>query len=458
MSAKLKKYGIKFLLLLLDALKTVGRVIRLLLRALSVPFALLWKLIVRRLVFLIYRLLLRAKLVAGGTLPPVRRRFFAVFSHRYVVHIAIAVIAVFVVTSNLYAHGTDLGQASAQSMFNSLVNVEPSDYSSPDSSDVNAESQLNRVPVDGSATGSNPVTPLVIEIEPYLYDQSGVLKPHSLPGTDVGSELSDTGEAPVSASEPKTYTIENGDTISGIAQKFGISVNTVLWANGMTARSLLKVGRTLTILPVSGVLHTVKKGETLGGIAKRYGADLDEVLAANRIASAGQIRIGQNLIVPGGQPPAPVIRQVAPTPPSTLGNVRDVFLPPPTGVVGQGAEAGRLAWPTDQHLINQYFHNGHPGIDINGNLSNHTYAADDGIVTYAGWNSGGYGNMILIDHGNGMITRYGHHSKLYVKVGDQVTKGQVIGQIGSTGHSTGPHLHFELYVNGKRANPLSYYR
>jgi len=457
MPTPLKKYFIKFLLFLLDAVKAIGRVLLVLLKSLTVPFVFLWKLFVRRLVFLGYRLLLRARLAASGVLPPVRRTFFSIFGHRYVVHAAVALIAVFVATSNLYAQGTDLGQSSAQALFVDLLNVPSGDYSSPDSADVNAESQLNTV-LEGSAT-STPAAAIppvaATQEEPLTYDQSGVAMPRAVPGTDTG--ITDQGEEKILISKPTTYTIQSGDTVSGIAKKYGISVNTILWANDLTARSTLRLGQELTILPVTGVLHTVKKGETLGAIAKQYDTDLDKILAANRVQSASQIRIGETLVIPDGKPPV-AVRQAAPRPPPVLGNVRDVFKPPPEGVAGQAAASGKLAWPTDQHLINQYFHTGHPGLDINGNLSNHTYATDDGIVTFSGWNSGGYGNMILIDHGNGMVTRYGHHSKLYVKVGDHVTKGQVIGQIGSTGHSTGPHLHFELYVNGRRVNPLGYYK
>lgn len=455
MPTTLKKYLVKFLLFLLDALKAIGRVLPVLLKSLAAPFMFLWRLFLRRLVFFAYQLLLRAKLAASGMLPPVRRTFFAIFGHRYVVHAAVALIAIFVATSNVYARGADLGQSSAQALFLDLFNVSSGDYTSPDSQDVNAESQLDAL-LEGSATSSPATTSMQARValeEPLTYDQSGVAVPHAIPGTDTGIV-----EEPILISKPTTYTIQGGDTVSGIAKKFGISVNTILWANGMTARSVLKVGRDLTILPVSGVLHAVKKGETLGAIAKQYGTDIDKILAANRVRSASQIRIGESLVIPDGKPPASAVRQVAPAAPARLGDIRDVFKAPPEGVAGQAAIEGKLVWPTDQHLINQYFKSRHPGLDLNGNLSNHTYAVDDGIVTFSGWNSGGYGNMILIDHGNGMVTRYAHHSKQYVGVGDHVAKGQVIGQIGSTGRSTGPHLHFELYVNGRRVNPLSYYR
>jgi murein DD-endopeptidase MepM/ murein hydrolase activator NlpD len=146
--------------------------------------------------------------------------------------------------------------------------------------------------------------------------------------------------------------------------------------------------------------------------------------------------------------------------PPTLGNFKNVFKSPSEAPESNAQISGsyNLAWPTDQHRINQYFHSGHPGVDINGNTHDNLYAVDDGIVTTSGWNRGGYGNMILIDHGNGMITRYGHASVLFVHAGDQVVKGQVIGIVGTTGHSTGPHLHFEIYLNGRRKNPLGFYK
>ncbi len=455
MPTPLKKYLVKFLLFLLNLAKALGRALWVLLKAISIPFVFLWKLFLRRLAFLIYRLLLRLKISATTFLPPVRRTFFAIFGHRYVVHAIVAVITIFVASSNLYAHSasSDAGQDVTQAMFFDLFNVSTDEYVSPDSTDVNAESQLNNTP-EGSATGTKQLAAAIpLEPLPTTYDQSGVAAPWIMPGTDVLP----TEQEKIVISKPSVYEVQHGDTVSGIAKKYSVSINTILWANNLTARSTLRLGQKLTILPVTGVLHTVKKGETLGAIAKQYGSDIDKILAANRVSSASQIRIGEELVIPDGQPPV-VARTPAPAAPPRLGDVRDVFRPPAEAPAGTPVIGAGLVWPTDQKRINQYFKVRHPGLDINGNLQNVTYAVDDGIVTFSGWNSGGYGNMILIDHGNGMITRYAHHSKLYVKVGDQVTKGQVIGQIGSTGRSTGPHLHFEIYVNGRRINPLTYYK
>ncbi|WKZ28730.1 MAG: peptidoglycan DD-metalloendopeptidase family protein [Patescibacteria group bacterium] len=421
----------------------------------AVPFVFLWKVFLRRAAFLAYQALLRLKISATTFLPPMRRTFFAIFGHRYVVHAVVAVIAVFVSTSNIYAHSasTDAGQEVKQAMFFDLFNVSTDEYISPDSNDVNAESQLNMV-LDGSAT-STPIAFAVPErMPPSTYDQSGVAVPGLIGGTDEPVAPEDEQLA---ISKPSIYVVQQGDTVSSIAQRYGVSVNTILWANNLTARSVLRLGQKLTILPVTGVLHTVKRGETLGGIAKQYGSDVERILAVNRVSSPSQIQIGEELVIPEGRPPV-VARAPAPAAPPRLGDVRDVFKPPVEAPPNQVADGVDLVWPTDQKRINQYFKARHSGLDINGTLSNAVYSVDAGIVTFSGWNSGGYGNMILVDHGNGMITRYAHHSKLFVKVGDQVTKGQTIGMVGSTGRSTGPHLHFELYVNGRRVNPLTYYK
>ncbi len=455
MPTPLKKYFVKFLLFLLMAAKAVGRVLFVVLKVLVVPFVFVWKVFLRRAAFLMYQMLLRLKISATSFLPPMRRTFFAIFGHRYVVHAVVGLIAIFVSTSNIYAHSasTDAGQEVKQAMFFDLFNVATDEYVSPDSNDVNAESQLNTV-LEGSATTSPLAFVPPEQMPPTTYDQSGVAVPGVIGGTDEPIAPEDEQ---IVISGPSTYEVQEGDTVSSIAQKYGVSINTVLWANNLTARSVLRLGQKLTILPVTGVLHTVKRGETLGAIAKQYGSDVDRILATNRVSSPSQIQIGEELVIPEGRPPV-VARAPVPAAPPRLGDVRDVFKPPAEAPPSQVAEGVDLVWPTDQKRINQYFKARHGGLDINGTLSNATYAVDAGIVTYSGWNSGGYGNMILIDHGNGMITRYAHHSKMYVKVGDQVLKGQTIGMVGSTGRSTGPHLHFELYVNGKRVNPLTYYK
>ena len=120
------------------------------------------------------------------------------------------------------------------------------------------------------------------------------------------------------------------------------------------------------------------------------------------------------------------------------------------------APKSKLLWPTKQRIINQYYGWSHTGVDIEGDYVDPIYASEDGVVETAGWNSGGYGLQIVVSHANGMKTRYAHASKLFVKVGDEVKRGQTMAMVGTTGRSTGTHLHYEVYVGSKRVNPLSY--
>jgi len=283
------------------------------------------------------------------------------------------------------------------------------------------------------------------------------------------------------------YTVQQGDVIGQIAADFGVNVGTILWANGLTARSTIRPGQTLKIPPVSGVLHTVKSNETLSSIAKLYNASIDDIREANQMTTDSVLSLGEELIVPGGTPPtisAPAVIATrrapapAPTTRSKSGTIRrdvpisrirgksyDIYqeISGKTDTRTKPADqtntgTSRLFWPTDFHKINQYFGWAHTGVDIHGRYNNAIYAAEDGVVEKAGWNSGGYGLMILINHGNGLRTRYAHSSKLFVRVGQHVKRGEVIAMVGTTGRSTGPHLHFEVILNGRFQNPLAWTR
>ncbi|HLD82021.1 MAG TPA: M23 family metallopeptidase, partial [Patescibacteria group bacterium] len=169
----------------------------------------------------------------------------------------------------------------------------------------------------------------------------------------------------------------------------------------------------------------------------------------NRLASADAVAIGQNIFIPDGQKiqPAP-----APTP---WQSVKRIFTPDTTPSVS----VGTYIWPTSCRTITQYFGWRHTGVDVACGFGQPVYAARDGVIVKAayGWN-GGYGNVVIIDHGDGIHTLYAHNTEFYSKVGDFVAQGTVIAGMGSTGRSTGPHTHFEVHVNGSRVNPLSYIR
>lgn len=261
--------------------------------------------------------------------------------------------------------------------------------------------------------------------------------------------------------ETVEYEVKPGDTISTIAAEFGISVNTVLWENNLTVYNLIRPGDKLSILPVSGISHVIQSGETLGGIASKYNIDENEIIKANNIENAARIAISQKLIIPGGTKiaVAPKTRLTDQTQSGISANqtqsgisaIRDLIKPSDASPVS----SNKMNWPTVGSRITQYFSWRHAGVDIANKTGTAIYAADAGTVESAGWNNG-YGYNIIINHGGGKKTRYAHFSKLYLENGQKVKKGEVIGEMGSTGWSTGSHLHFEIIINGIKHNPLNY--
>jgi murein DD-endopeptidase MepM/ murein hydrolase activator NlpD len=246
------------------------------------------------------------------------------------------------------------------------------------------------------------------------------------------------------------YTVKAGDTVLGIAQRFGLQPETLMWANAFIEQNpdRLRIGDQLRILPVDGVLHVVKRGDTLSGIASTYKTDMQAIVAfaGNNIKSINDpLPIGKEIIVPGGVKP-----YVAPAT-SAASTAYSVQRPPDAP-----AGSGNFSWPAAGYISQGYWR-AHPAIDIAGWLGAPVSAADSGFVVTAGggWN-GGYGNHVLIDHGNGFTTLYAHLNSIFVKPGETVSRGQQIGTMGSTGNSTGPHLHFEIRYNGTPYNPANY--
>lgn len=246
--------------------------------------------------------------------------------------------------------------------------------------------------------------------------------------------------------DPLTYVVEGGDNVSTIANKFGISIETVLWANGPLEDNpdFLSVGDELTILPVSGVYHTVAKGETLEEIAAYYKVKVEDITQyeGNYMQEPYTISVGQKLIVPGGEKPR---------------KVRTVTAWAGSVPAGATKGSGTFGYPISGY-VSQGYHEYHIGLDIAAPKGTPVKAADSGYVAIAARQDSGYGLYVVIDHGNGFQTLYAHFSAITVKVGQSVTKGQQIGLCGSTGKSTGPHVHFEIKLNGVRRNPAAYLR
>lgn len=243
------------------------------------------------------------------------------------------------------------------------------------------------------------------------------------------------------------YTVQTGDTVSTIAEKFGISQNTILWENKLALTSYIRPGQILSILPTSGISYKIAKGDTLTKIAQKYKSDVNKILDFNRLTDEADIQIGQAIIIPEGQP------YYAPVPAAPkLATINKIFQPSHIDV----PSGEQMAWPTTARRISQYFNWRHIGLDIDGDFGDPIWAAENGVVTKSICQKTGYGCHVIIDHGNGKTTLYAHFQKLYVKEGQSVVRGDVLGEMGSTGYSTGSHLHFEVRFGGKRYNPLSY--
>lgn len=244
-----------------------------------------------------------------------------------------------------------------------------------------------------------------------------------------------------------TYQVQNGDSVLDIATRFDLHPETITWANGELESNpdLLRLGQTLLILPIDGVYHTIVAGDTLSRIASQYDAQVEDIVTCpyNDIPPDGTLVPGQKLIVPGGTKPY-IPRQVT----AYHGPI------PEDALRGTGI----FSWPTSGRITDRFGYKTlggrwHTGLDIAGNVGTPIYAADAGFVTFAGMTQSGYGKLVIVDHGNGYVTYYAHLSAFYVSIGQSVNKGVLVGAMGSTGNSSGPHLHFEIRHKGVPRDP-----
>ncbi len=278
-------------------------------------------------------------------------------------------------------------------------------------------------------------------------------------GNAVASTPSITGAVRDSAQPRKvrtrseSYIVQTGDTISTIAAQFGLSSSTILWANDLGTNDYIRPGDELAILPVDGLEHAVKKGDTLSKLAIKYDVEESAILEANKLSEGDELLVDRALLVPGGTAPRPAPpARIAQLP--SIDNIGSVFQKP-TASPQTGSPS--MIWPTSGRVITQYWGWTHTGVDIDGHYDSPIYASDAGVVEVASWGNG-YGLQIVINHENGFKTRYAHASKVFVSPGQRVVQGEVLAMVGTTGFSTGTHLHFEVYVNGVRRNPLLYVR
>lgn len=311
---------------------------------------------------------------------------------------------------------------------------------------VNAASIEDVAVVASNASGEPPTFGALVADAPAL---SRAVEPHTLIATRGRTEV-------------MTYTVQSGDTLFGIAERFNLKPETLLWGNFFTLQDdphTLRPGQTLNILPIDGTYHFVTAGNTLEQIAKFYNV-APEVIAAwpsNNLGPDGQtLTPNTYLVIPGGTralqawtlPSLPRTAQASARAASNFGQCEGGY----TGIIG----GGTFVWPTQTRTLSGYDYTSiHRGIDIRAKTGDPIAAVDAGVVTYAGWNDWGYGNLVVIDHGTGWESVYAHLSQWNVQCGQSVNQGELIGLAGSTGRSSGPHLHFELRNSGVYVNPWS---
>jgi LysM repeat protein len=255
------------------------------------------------------------------------------------------------------------------------------------------------------------------------------------------------------------YTVQSGDSVFGIASAYNIEPETVLWGNYEVLNDdphLLRPGQELNILPVNGTYYQWQEGDTLESVANFFGVPASEIQEwpGNDLNPVQpEITAGDWLVIPGGE--REFKQWLVPTIARGQAGVGSAFGPGGcTGNYSGAVGTGGFIWPAGNHYVsgNDYW-SGHLAIDIAAGTGAPVFAADSGVVVFSGWSTVGYGNMVMIDHGNGWQSLYAHLDYVGVKCGQSVSQGQGIGTAGSTGNSTGPHLHFEIRSNGGFVNP-----
>jgi len=381
--------------------------------------------------------------------PQKKDRFFIIFTNRYLIHFLILLIGSGVAVSNILAYETkeDYGQNAliyklagvsdtAIIEDNNVINIDPKIY--------NYQQQGTFVEGNSFADANNSDSDNIFTDQAMTQGDLALVKP----------DILNTQEAKTTVGAIQEYVVADGDTISKIASKFGISVNTILWANNLSFSSYVKPGQKLVIPSMSGVIYKIAKGDTISKISQKYGIPAAKINEANGLADGGLV-VGKNLIIPGGvliETPKPRTVARAPNQIPPKGSTLPSDNTPVSGT-------GRMIWPNGCQRITQYFKGWlHTGVDIACPWGTPLKAADSGRVSRVQYGTTGYGYNVIIEHGGGISTLYGHMSSIDVVQGQYVEKGEVIGAEGSTGRSTGPHVHFEVRINGAKVNPLSYIR
>jgi murein DD-endopeptidase MepM/ murein hydrolase activator NlpD len=403
------------------------------------PFKVVGVFLVKSLGVPFYRSFFYFKRLLSQIFRPAKHRFLYLLSNKYSIHVTIVLLVVLVSFVNFSARDVRAETFGQQSILYALVAVD-------DSAALEIVEAGDTILTPGKTTSYLENT--VVDARAHT-DFNFLSESYVTPKT--GTQLVDDGQVDPDTVPKRdtveTYVVKPGDSLGKISEKFGLSLSTLLWSNNLSSKSTIRPGDKLSILPIDGVYYTVKSGDTLSRIARTYNVTTKEIKEYNGIQSADTLSIGAKLLLPGGEAPSPTSSA------RSSATVSRLFTAPSK----QAPAVGGWVWPTDWHVMTQYYGWRHTGIDVDGDYSTFSYAARDGVVIYSGWRTG-YGITVEVNHGDGYVTRYAHHSKNFVSKGQTVTAGQALAQTGTTGRSTGTHLHFEIIKNGRFQNPLDYVR
>lgn len=425
-----KQFFLKLAINILNGLSYIGKPLgRFFQLILITPLWFLIRFTYQWIILPVYKIFVTIIIAITKSLGPINNKYLVPFINRYVVHMVIVAMTVTVVFLNYQVKNTRAQTFGEKSILYALAKND--DFSDVATYDDRTDTTTLGTPTD---TDNYPTN------EPLITQTGGLY------GTDITSP-----EAFTSARSTITkYTVQSGDVLGSIAKKFGLSTTTLIWANNLNPKGYLQPKQVLLIPPVDGVIYTVKRGDTLSGIVKKLDGNLSKAVSFNKLAGAFDISVGQTLIIPEGRPvtSAPAIQQ------PKIANIKDIITKPNVG--SPNVTASGLIWPTVTRRISQYYGWKHTGVDIDGDFGDPIWASADGVVSRVKYLNYDYGFHVIIDHPDGKQTLYAHFQKIFVTPGQSVTKGQSLGEMGSTGRSTGSHLHYEVRIGGKRVNPLNY--
>ncbi len=446
-SSQIKYFLIKLLLATIKGFKlTIKSFFNLLKKTILKPLQFLGFIFYKYIIINFYKIYLYLKKIKKIILPSEKIKPIYLFINKYISHIIIILLVATISFANILTPETRAESFGEKSILFALATGSNLEDEYIEETIESIQPKIN----DYLESKTNAIS----APQQILTNEEAIGGENKINIIDYGSAVVKPELASMEASKKQRdkiieYEVQSGDTISSIAQNFGISTETVLWANNLSKYSLIKPGQNLTILPTSGISHKVASGDNLNKIATKYKANKEKIIEFNKIVDDSDIQVGQTLIIPEGQPYYEPVKST-----TSLASIKKIFKPSHVTV----SSGKKMAWPTYARRISQYFNWRHRGLDIDGEFGDPIWAADDGVVSKVAYLKYGYGYHVIVDHGGGKSTLYAHFQKIYVQQGQHVARGDVLGEMGSTGYSSGSHLHFEVRFGYNKYNPLSYIR